>query len=66
VNVSASSEHARVFWPQAKQVQMRIHCQRIRQHFADDTIEALPAAGAQDVSICEQSHSHVTILHALA
>jgi hypothetical protein len=45
---------------------MRIHFQRIRQHFADDTIEALPAAGAQDVSICEQSHSHVTILHALA
>jgi hypothetical protein len=45
---------------------MRFHCQRTRQHFADETIEALRAAGAQDVSICEQSGSHVTILHALA
>ena len=27
---------------------MRVHCQRTRQHFADETIEALRAAGAQD------------------
>ena len=48
MNVSASSAHASIYWPQAKQAHIRLHYRRIRQYFRDATIEVSSAAGAQD------------------